>query len=233
MVIFMNIKKRTLILTLSLFLLSGLCLGANAAGTLKTISAYLNYGITISYNGENQIMYDAAGTRVYPISYNGTTYVPIRAVSNMLGIDVEWDGTNNTVLLGATASERDFVNEFKPYSTSRYGYRVVQDIDHKSETIAGKTYSHWIELWSNGGGYYDLGGKYSTLNVQVYSQSDAELYFYGDNDRLLTSINIKGNSLPTSYSIDVSNVTQLLICGPKNNGVVGDNLSYIINATIK
>jgi len=40
------------------------------------------------------------GNPVYPIIYNGTTYLPIRAVSNMLDIPVAWDATTKTVILG-------------------------------------------------------------------------------------------------------------------------------------
>ena len=36
---------------------------------------------TIRYNGETQTLFDANKNRVYPITYNGTTYLPVRAVS--------------------------------------------------------------------------------------------------------------------------------------------------------
>ncbi len=69
---------------------------------LLNISAYLNYGITIKYDGETQYMYDANGEWVCPISYNGTTYLPVRAVADMLGVAVEWDSATNTILLKGT-----------------------------------------------------------------------------------------------------------------------------------
>ena len=96
----MKIKKATLTLALALSVVFGIMVGANAADTLKTITASLNYGITIKYNGNVQEMKDANGNRVYPISYEGTTYLPVRAVADMLGIAVNWDGATNTVWLG-------------------------------------------------------------------------------------------------------------------------------------
>ena len=96
----MKIKKATLTLVLALAVVLGMIVGANAADTLKTITASLNYGITIKYNGNVQEMKDAGGNRVYPISYEGTTYLPVRAVADMLGIAVNWDGATNTVWLG-------------------------------------------------------------------------------------------------------------------------------------
>ena len=67
---------------------------------LSKVNAFLNYGITIRYNGDAQTMYDANSNRVYPITYNGTTYLPVRAVSTLLSVAVNWDGPNNTVWLG-------------------------------------------------------------------------------------------------------------------------------------
>ena len=96
----MKIKKSVLTLALALAVVFGIMVGANAADTLKTISAYLNYGITVKYNGDVQVLKDANGNRVYPISYEGTTYLPVRAVANLLGIEVNWDGATNTVWLG-------------------------------------------------------------------------------------------------------------------------------------
>lgn len=96
----MKIKKSALTLALAFAVVFGMIVGANAADTLKTITASLNYGITIKYNGEVQEMKDANGNRVYPISYEGTTYLPVRAVANLLGIEVNWDGATNTVWLG-------------------------------------------------------------------------------------------------------------------------------------
>ena len=51
----------------------------------------------IVYNDVEQIMHDADGARVYPISCGDTTYLPVRAVCNMLGIDIEWNGDTDTV----------------------------------------------------------------------------------------------------------------------------------------
>ncbi len=92
--------KKTRVLLMACAIMLSFCLGAAATGNLQEIKAFLNYGITVKLDGEEQIMHDVNGKRVYPITYEGTTYVPVRAVSNMLGIDVNWDGTTNTVLLG-------------------------------------------------------------------------------------------------------------------------------------
>ena len=43
---------------------------------------------------------DVNGNKVEPFIYNGTTYLPVRAVGNAFGKEVAWDGENKSVYLG-------------------------------------------------------------------------------------------------------------------------------------
>ena len=62
--------------------------------------------IAIYVDGRLVIPKDAAGSIVEPFIYEGTTYLPVRAVSEALGKTVEWDGPTNSVHIGgAMASE--------------------------------------------------------------------------------------------------------------------------------
>ena len=201
--------------------------GAFAASNLEQIQAYLNYGITIRLDGQPQNMYDTKGARVYPISYKGTTYVPIRAVADLLDVDVGWDGPTNSVLLGKTGIAKDFIENFEPYAgNNTYQHRTISD--GKTAEIAGKKYDHYIggssQLGSDYHLYYDLGGKYKTLTFQAYSTSEEDLYFYGDNNQLLKKITVPEKALPQSYTVDISNVQQFEIKG---------YLVYMFNVTIE
>jgi len=80
-------------------------IGDTAMARSIQIQATLSPDITIRYNGEVQAFTDAGGNAVYPITYNGTTYLPLRAVSDMLDLPVNWVGETRTVELGATASQ--------------------------------------------------------------------------------------------------------------------------------
>ncbi len=80
-------KKISIILTLSVI--------------LTTLFCTIIYANDINVYIDNEIveLTDANGERVYPFIQNGTTYVPLRGVSETLDCDVIWDGNNNTVLI--------------------------------------------------------------------------------------------------------------------------------------
>ncbi|MDE6994595.1 MAG: copper amine oxidase N-terminal domain-containing protein [Lachnospiraceae bacterium] len=247
----MKTRKTFITLAIALALVCGMVIGANAVDTLKEISAYLNYGITIKYNGEVQNLTDAGGNRVYPISYNGTTYLPVRAVSNMLGIAVDWDGATQTVLLGKSAGGTDLIENFKPYteydttgSTHVSEPYFVQSSDKKTTTIGGETVSHWLALRND---YisrdakecsFNLGGKYNTLTFKAYSEKDMTLIITGDNGSALGQFTLKGGQAPQTLTINLNSTTQLTFDLEKVAGseyhADGENWeTFIFNATLE
>ncbi|MEA4895788.1 MAG: stalk domain-containing protein [Oscillospiraceae bacterium] len=98
-----NLKWFTLGI-LACLLVTTLAVPALAASLTKT--AQLTYNsIKITLNGSAVTPKDAAGNVVEPFIIDGTTYLPVRAVANVLGIGVGWDGVTNTVqLTNATSS---------------------------------------------------------------------------------------------------------------------------------
>ena len=66
---------------------------AFAALTGKTIEVYT--GMKVYVNDHIVEPKDAAGNPVDVLLYNGTTYLPIRAIGNALGLPVQYNYTNN------------------------------------------------------------------------------------------------------------------------------------------
>lgn len=85
-------KKRipAVILMFALFLSTSFA--ANALS--KTIN--VSYGINVEFNDQPITMTDAAGKPVDAFLYQGTTYVPIRAISETFGAYVGYDSSTNT-----------------------------------------------------------------------------------------------------------------------------------------
>ena len=86
-------KKRipAIILMFAMFLTT-----SYAANTYrKTIT--VTSGVNVEFNNEAIDMTDANGKAVEAFIYNGTTYVPIRAVSNAFGADIGYDRNTQTI----------------------------------------------------------------------------------------------------------------------------------------
>jgi len=85
-------------------------ISSHAASVLEEIKAYLNHEVTFVLNGAKWQPTDANGKNVDPITYNGTTYVPLRAVSQALGVPVEYDGGKKQVILGEKRDSVSFLS---------------------------------------------------------------------------------------------------------------------------
>jgi peptidoglycan/xylan/chitin deacetylase (PgdA/CDA1 family) len=64
----------------------------------STISVFYN-NIKVTLDGKTIPLKDASGNIVEPFIYNGTTYLPIRAVGSALGLKVAWNADTNTATL--------------------------------------------------------------------------------------------------------------------------------------
>lgn len=86
---------KTTFIAIGMFVIFGT--GVYAGALLEPISAYLNKGITLTYNGVAFYPQEEDGTRVYPITYNGRTYVPAKFIAEKAGLTVGWNGNTSTV----------------------------------------------------------------------------------------------------------------------------------------
>lgn len=95
-------KKRIIAFVVSLAV-SFACLtgGASAAAQLSSHSISVNTGIKIYVNGREFVPADSESAPVAVFIYNGTTYLPVRAISGLFGTGVEWDNETKSVYLGS------------------------------------------------------------------------------------------------------------------------------------
>ncbi len=83
-----------------LILILCLCASSVSLATDENAQAILNRKVSIVYNNELKEFSDVNGVKVYPLTYQGTTYLPIRAIASLFSIPVEWNGAERMVLLG-------------------------------------------------------------------------------------------------------------------------------------
>ena len=80
----------------AVILMFALFLSTSFAANAYRKSIDVEYGIDVEINGQQISMTDANGKPVDAFVYQGTTYVPIRAISETFGADVGYDSSTNT-----------------------------------------------------------------------------------------------------------------------------------------
>lgn len=74
--------------------------GTVFAGSIsKTVNIAYN-NIKIFIDGAEYVAKDGNGKVVEPFVYNGTTYLPVKAIANAFGKDVIWDGKTSSIYIG-------------------------------------------------------------------------------------------------------------------------------------
>jgi Copper amine oxidase N-terminal domain. len=86
-------------------------------GTQEAILHFRDIKITL--NSTAIIPKDTDGNVVEPFIIEGTTYLPVRAVSSALGLDVKWDESTSTVILTAP---QDSLSVYITRTGSKYHY---------------------------------------------------------------------------------------------------------------
>ena len=84
-------------LAAALVLTSTMVMGAAAVSQSRTVTATFRPDITLKVNGTAYTVRDSNGTQVSPLIYNGTTYLPLSSLGQLLDVNVSWDGATNTV----------------------------------------------------------------------------------------------------------------------------------------
>ena len=89
-------------------------------GKVKNISVQVRKDFTIVIDGKEETFKTSAGKRIYPLLYDGSTYLPLRAIGQIMDKTVEWDNDTKTVTLtsdGFTVTDADTFGDKKDRDT--------------------------------------------------------------------------------------------------------------------
>ena len=225
-------------------LVAGILIGAMLTGGMtfaknetEIIEALYN-NINIYVDGVKIEPKDAAGNAVEPFIYNGTTYLPVRAVGEAMGKTVTWDGATQSVYLGDKPGEvLNLLDVCTPYAGEWFKVKNGEAI-----TIAGKKYYNSLTLGNIGNGVtgfalFNVDSKYDKLSFEIGAIDERSstgtiktLNLYTDN-KLINSYEISASSLPQKIIVDLKYACQLkieLVGGYGQSGEFG-----IINAILE
>ena len=77
----------------------------SASATTGKVTKEIEYkNIAVSLDGKKLDLKDTKGNAVEPFMFNGTNYIPARALAEALGMSVSWDSATNTVVLTTSGS---------------------------------------------------------------------------------------------------------------------------------
>lgn len=208
----MKHKTRCLALLLALVLAVALAVPALAALNRKTIEVYTGVNIYVDdYLLEPK---DANGNPVEAFVYNGTTYLPVRAVGEAVGKTVQWEGKTNSVYLGKHTGDTPAVwLEDLDYFTGEH--ISTSDPEAKVDNL-GNTYDHATS--ENIYNTYLINGQYSAISGTIYQMYEyrsstmrrATLRIYGD-DELLYEAQVTGGVEPIDFYVDLTGVLKLTV----------------------
>ena len=116
----------------------------DAAAKAADISAEIRDDFTVLVDGKICTFADANGKTVYPLLYQGTTYLPIRAIGQLMGKTVSWDeATKTATLSGSTVTDADVIvsggGTAPAPGGQRPGLPAVEEIKAKALAHAGRT----------------------------------------------------------------------------------------------
>lgn len=210
----MKHTTRFLSALLALLMVVGLAVPTLAALNKKTIEVYT--GVNIYVDDHLIQPKDANGNPVEVFVYNGTTYLPVRAVGEAVGKTVQWEGKTSSVYLGKHTGEKPAVwlQEMDYFTgSSIYGSNSESQRDN-----LGNYYEHVID--SPITNTYLLNGQYSAISgtfYQIYdyrSERDplkiTTLKIFGD-DELLYSAEMNGGITPIDFYVDLTGVLKLTV----------------------
>lgn len=250
----MGIKKTGIFLLVALVAVVALTPVAFGQSIQKNIQVAFN-GIKVYLNDDQLILKDAQGSTVQPFIYNGTTYLPIRAISQALGKDVSWDGKTNSVFIGEHNSTTPdiwlgSINVFNEQKHDiKYGWIELDNGGYEevsSYMIAadGKLYDnqvllylhYWLQSHNDAFKYEYLINQdfkkfqttYMLSNASKSTTIPFEMKVYGDDVLLYESGSLTGGFTPQSIDIDVSGVVKLSFVIETLEGEMDSRLGIVL-----
>ncbi len=177
-------------------ILIGMMIGLSIAATStyainESIQKNLEYrDIKVVLDDNEVLPMDANGKYVEPFIIDGTTYLPVRAIANAMGMDVNWDGDSNTVILKSRKGDEDmtlseiwnienknnFVIEMSMYLAQKCEYGdKIEALNEKQRVIY---ITQAVEMEVNNGGFaqyfFNSSGDFANEIVDAYRKIGAE-----------------------------------------------------------
>ena len=199
----------------AMLLICAVSIPALAIRNTTSLNDVLVGGIRIVIDGQELHPTDVNGNPVDPMIYNGTTYLPVRAVASALGKAVAWDGPSYTVYLGNMEGKLEYPTVMlKDMTSITVNFSNDNKLtDNYGNTYGSALYPYFYYNGNNGSELvyeYLLNMKYSrfkgTLYVPEGTTSDKTDIFTitADGRQIYASPIMSKTSQPVYVNVDVT-----------------------------
>ena len=153
--------------------------------TIRTADAQLRSDFTIVMDGDEVDFKTSSGDAVYPILYEGTTYLPLRAIGELMGKNVNWDEKNKVITISgerdSTSSNKDnpYIGKKDIRVQERPDFTIVVEDDEKE--FYSVTGQRVYPILYNGSTYLPLRAIGEIMNKDVvWNNSTKTITLSGD-----------------------------------------------------
>ena len=195
-------------------------------GSNKTIKIYENSNhnyetfrnwdndIKVYFNSEEIEFKNANGVTVKPFIEDGTTYVPLRGISETLGCQVDWDSSEFAVRIWDKAVPPEGTPLYYLQPSESWGVHFYYDINGEQLELNGKYYSNAMKAyyWSSSNAIFDINGKYEymTFDVELLDNSDQKITFIVDG-KIVDICEFPADSSTKSFRVELNHGLSLKI----------------------
>lgn len=103
--------------------------------SMKTVEMTLHYrDIKIVFDGHEVDCVDVNGDSTEPFIIDGSVYIPARAAANAMGLDIDWDGSSNSVHFSGVPNNMDEINLTNIDGATAYA--LVQKAQNYAATLS-------------------------------------------------------------------------------------------------
>jgi hypothetical protein len=233
-------KKSAVVITvLSVFLTFSLALNVSAASNLIEITAYLNSGIKMVLHGKSFEPKDATGSKTLPITYKGTTYLPLRAVAEAVGLKVGWNGNTQTVTLGNVEGDvaKDKISYV--YASPEFGaaadrYRLKSRTPEFLTAGDGTVFQsgYFGENQSSQSEYFNTNFEYDKFKARIWVDEEKDengdyisiepyIEFTDENEIVVKKIEAQWGKM-VDVEIDIKDVKELRLHVQGSKSIIGE-----------
>lgn len=175
-------------------------------------------GINIYIDDQKLNPTDANGNPVEAFIYNGSTYLPVRAISNALGIPIQWEGATTSVYVGKHSGDSPaaWLSQTDYFSGTSSVTTAATEKDNTGVTHAYCITNDFERTYLLNGQYSRITGtmyqayEYRSYNITAEGKG---IYIYGDGNLLYSYSPDKGTEgmKPVNFSVDLTGVLELKV----------------------